>query len=141
VDAVADRQEQADYHGVICGSAQADLLLIGTDKVAVAVSSVRAHPNGFEFTVHARLRPETLQWGIGPLDPLAEMRTRLAPEKALRLGVLYADDRRAAMAIRQAAGRAAILWPDEQDESRPAADGPAGQRCSTRPGATSSEPY
>jgi hypothetical protein len=168
--------------GVICGSAQADLLLISTDKVAVAVSTVRAYPNGFEFTVHARLRQETLQWGIGPLDPLADMRTRLAPEKALRLGVLYADDRRAAVtayspaasheaggehlvllevgsrgterqwdgdfwvhplppdgpvtfvaswllhdvaetraemdgsAIRQAAGRAAILWPDEQDE-------------------------
>lgn len=167
--------------GVIPGSAPADLLLIRIDKVAVAVSGVRAYPNGFEFTVHARLRHDSWQWGIGPLDPLADMRTRLAPEKALRLGVLYADGRRAATrhqpvmgdeadgehlvllevgssgterqwdgdfwvhplppdgpvtfvaswllydvaetraeldgsAIRRAAGRAAILWPDERDD-------------------------
>lgn len=81
--------------GVIPGSVPAGLLLIRTAKVAVAVGGVRAYPNGFEFAVHARLRHDNLQWGTGPLDPLADMRTRLAPEKALRLGVLYADGRRA----------------------------------------------
>lgn len=81
--------------GVIPGVAQAALSLIRTDEVAVAISGVRAYPNGFEFTVHARVRHEDLPWGVPPIDSTADPRTRQAPEKALRLGVLYADGRRA----------------------------------------------
>ena len=82
---------------VIPGSAPAELLLlVRTHEVAVAVGSVRAYPNGFEFTVHVRLRQEEFSWGEGPFDWLGDLRTRLAPEQALRLGVLYADGRRAA---------------------------------------------
>jgi hypothetical protein len=82
--------------GVIPGSAPAGLSLIRTDEAAVAVSGLRAYPNGFEFTVHARLRQEKLMWGTSPTDWIADLRTRRAPEQALRLGVLYADGRRAA---------------------------------------------
>jgi hypothetical protein len=81
---------------VLPGSAPAGLLLARTDEVAVAVGSVRAYPNGFEFSVHVRLRQEEFSWGAGPFDWLADLRTRRAPEQALRLGVLYADARRAA---------------------------------------------
>lgn len=81
--------------GVIPGVAPAALSLIRTDAVAVAISGVRAYPNGFEFTVHARVRHEDLPWGVPPIDSTADPRTRQEPEKALRLGVLYADGRRA----------------------------------------------
>lgn len=81
--------------GVIPGLTPAGLFLVRTDEVAVAVSNALAYPNGFEFTVHARLRYEQFVWGQGPLDPVADPRTRLVPEQALRLGVLYADGRRA----------------------------------------------
>jgi hypothetical protein len=82
--------------GVIPGVAPAALSLIRTDEVAVAISGLRAYPNGFEFTVHARVRYEDLPWGESPTESIADKRTRQAPEKALRLGVLYADGRRAA---------------------------------------------
>lgn len=83
-------------NGVIPDVAPVGLLLIRTDEVAVALSGLRAYPNGFEFTVHARVRHEDLPWGMSPTYSIADMRTRQAPEKALRLGVLYADGRRAA---------------------------------------------
>jgi hypothetical protein len=81
--------------GVIPALAHAGLSLIRNNEVAVAVGSVHAYPNGFEFTVHARLRHEQLVWGKSPLVSLADPRTRQDPERALRLGVLYADGRRA----------------------------------------------
>ena len=81
--------------GIIPAVSPASLALIRTDQVAVAVSGLRAYPNGFEFTVHARVRHEDLPWGMSPTDPIADSRTRQAPEKALRLGILYADSRRA----------------------------------------------
>jgi hypothetical protein len=84
-------------NGVIPGAAPAGLSLIRTDEVAVAVGGLRAYPNGFEFTVHARLRQEDLVWGTSPTDWIADQRTRRAPEQALRLGVLYGDGRRAAI--------------------------------------------
>jgi hypothetical protein len=83
-------------NGVIPGVAPAALSLIHTDEAAVVISGLRAYPNGFEFTVHARVRHEDLPWGKSPTDSIADPRTRLAPEKALRLGVFYADGRRAA---------------------------------------------
>lgn len=93
-----DRPGDTDWTrpaGVIPGLARAGLFLIRTDEVAVAVSNALVCPNGFEFTVHARLHHEDFVWGKGPLDPGADPRTRQIPEQALRLGVLYADSRRA----------------------------------------------
>jgi hypothetical protein len=81
--------------GVIPGVARVGLFLIRSDEMAVAVGSMHGYPNGFEFTVHARLRHEQFVWGKSPLDSLADPRTRQEPEQALRLGVLYADGRRA----------------------------------------------
>lgn len=82
---------------VIPGSVPGELVLIRTEQVAVAVGSIRAYPNGFEFTLHTRLRREDED---GPIvgDPLERHgRWRgLVPGDALRLGVLYSDGRRAA---------------------------------------------
>jgi hypothetical protein len=81
---------------VIPGSVPAELLLIRTEQVAVAIGSVRAYPNGFEFTVHTRLRKED---ETGPRvggPPGHARRGARQPDEALRLGVLYADGRRAA---------------------------------------------
>ena len=81
--------------GVIPGVAPIGLILIRTDELAIAVSSVAAYPNGFEFTVHALLHHEQLTWGISPTDPAADPVTKQYPEQALRLGIQYADGRRA----------------------------------------------
>ncbi len=80
---------------MIPGWSPAGLLLIRTDDVAVAVGGVRGYPNGFEFTVHVRLRQQGFVWGTGPFDSLADPRTARAPGQALRLGILYANGRRA----------------------------------------------
>jgi hypothetical protein len=82
---------------VIPGSVPAELILARTDEVAVAVGSVRAYPNGFEFTVHVRAR--RADDAVGDFDPFERLgygRERRAPHDALRLGVLYADGRRTA---------------------------------------------
>lgn len=81
---------------VIPGSVPAELLLIRTEQVGVAVGSVRAYPNGFEFTLHTRLRTED-ETGPRVGDPL-EWHGRLGaqePGEVLRLGIMYADGRRA----------------------------------------------
>jgi hypothetical protein len=82
---------------VIPGSVLAEVVLVRTEQVAVTVGSVRAYPNGFEFTLHTRLRRED---ETGPIvgDPLERhgRRGEQAPEDVLRLGVMYADGRRAA---------------------------------------------
>jgi hypothetical protein len=73
-------------------------MLIRTEQVAVAVGSVRAYSNGFEFTLHTRLRREDETWP-GRADPLewhGHRRGAQVPEDVLRLGVMYADGRRAA---------------------------------------------
>ncbi len=82
---------------VVPGSVPAEVVLVRTGQVAVAIGSVRAYPNRFEFTLHTRLRRED-EAGPGWTDPL-ERHGRAgaqAPEDVLRLGVLYADGRRAA---------------------------------------------
>jgi hypothetical protein len=83
---------------VIPGSVPADVILIRTEQVAVAIGSVRVYPNGFEFTLHTRLRHED-ESGPGTADPLerhGRMRGGQMPDDVLRLGVLYADGRRTA---------------------------------------------
>lgn len=83
---------------VIPGSVPAELLLIRTEQVAVAIGGIRAYPNGFEFTVHIRRRKEDETEGYvsDPLEWHARRGTQ-QPGEALRLGILYADGRRAAI--------------------------------------------
>jgi len=81
----------------------AELVLVRTEAVAVAVGSLRAYPNGFEFTVHVRLRREGEPFRHGMADPFelhGHRREDGGQDQALRLGVLYADGRRAATAGR-----------------------------------------
>jgi hypothetical protein len=80
---------------VVPGSVPGELLLIRTGQVAIAIGSIRAYPDGFEFTVHVRRRTsdETGERHAG--DPF-NWHPRAYRENALRLGVLYADGRRIA---------------------------------------------
>jgi hypothetical protein len=89
---------------VIPGSVPAELLLVRAEAVAVAVGSLRAYPNGFEFTLHVRLRPEDEEYSHGMSDPFdwhAAGRRETTRGRALRLGILYADGRRAATTSRR----------------------------------------
>jgi hypothetical protein len=84
---------------VIPGSVAAEVVLIRTEQVAVAVGSVRAYPNGFQFTLHGRLRHPDEAAGRGVADPFHRDASALdaqAPGDVLRLGLLYADGRRTA---------------------------------------------
>lgn len=83
---------------VIPGSVPADVLVVRTDQVAVAVGSVCAYPNGFTFTVHVRSR--IMDGEFGPSGDPFSWHRRFAgagtPGDVLRLGVQYSDGRRAA---------------------------------------------
>ena len=82
---------------VIPSSVPGEIVVARTDEAAVAVGSVRAHPNGFEFTVHVRLRHDDEtgeRWALDPFD--RHGRGRNDPQDALRLGLMYADGRRVA---------------------------------------------
>lgn len=83
---------------VVPGPVPAELVVVHTEAVAVAVGSVRAYLNGFEFTVHVRLRGEDDPFRHGMADPFERhgQPRQEAADQALRLGVLYADGRRAA---------------------------------------------
>jgi hypothetical protein len=84
----------------IPGSVTAEALLASTETAAVAVGSLRAYPNGFEFTVHVRQRRDDEDFIHGLSDPFGRhpRRSRGAePDQSLRLGILYADGRRAAI--------------------------------------------
>jgi hypothetical protein len=81
---------------VIPGLVPAELVLIRTEQVAVAISGVHAYPNGFEFTVHARLRREYEPRPAGGGLFGRPGRGMPEPSEGLRLGVMYADGRRAA---------------------------------------------
>lgn len=81
---------------VIPGSVPGELLLIRTERVAVAIGSIRAYPNGFEFTALVRMRGEA-EYGSGWSDPFDRMGRRgNTSGDVLQLGLLYADGRRAA---------------------------------------------
>jgi hypothetical protein len=84
---------------VIPASVPAEVVLIRAEQVAVAVGSVRAYPNGFEFALHIRLRREAESSWAGHSDPFERHRPRRGTgwnDDQLRLGILYADGRRAA---------------------------------------------
>ena len=96
---------------VIPGSVPAELMLIRTEQVAVAVGGVRAYPNGLEFTLHVRMqgRDETEP---GLHDPLDRHRQRgQTSDEVLRLGLMFADGRRTATTARYS-------QPDEADPER-----------------------
>ncbi len=99
----ARRRRPAWEHpdAVIPGSVTGELMLIRTGQVALAIGSVRAYSNGFEFTAHVRVRGEDEEepcWH-GPFDR-DRRRGRQPPGDVLRLGLLYADGRRAATTSR-----------------------------------------
>jgi hypothetical protein len=104
------RQAWMQPDEVIPGTVPAEVLLIRAERVAVAIGSVRAYPNGFEFTVHVRVREDETE----PVrhDPFDRHGWGLqAPDEVLRLGVLYADGRRGATT--------SGYWrPDEADPAR-----------------------
>ena len=107
---------------VLPGAVPGELVLARTDRVAVALGSVRAYPNGFEFTLHVRTR-EVSEYGIGA-DPFEQHRRWLGQQDQdhLRLGVLYADGRRAATTGRpwldnDAGDEQLILKPDGSSAS------------------------
>ncbi|MGH3153361.1 MAG: hypothetical protein ACRDOB_21885, partial [Streptosporangiaceae bacterium] len=73
---------------VIPGSVPGEIIVARTAEAAVAVGSVRVHPNGFEFTVHVRLHhPDEAgeRWALDPFD--RHGRGRNEPQDALRLGL------------------------------------------------------
>jgi len=82
---------------VIPGSVPGELILIRTGQVAVAVGSIRAYPNGFEFTAHVRMhgKDENEPGWHDPFDRHGRRGGQL-PGDVLRLGLLYADGRRGA---------------------------------------------
>src|SRR6516162_350285 len=81
---------------VIPGLVPAEMVLVRTGQVAVGISGVRAYTNGFEFTVYARLRREDQPRPGGGLFE-GHGRGMRAANEGLRLGVMYADGRRAAV--------------------------------------------
>ena len=83
---------------VIPGSVPGELMLIRTGQVAVAIGSIRAYPNGFEFTGHVRMhgKDENEPGWHDPFDRHGR-RGRQSPGDVLRLGLLYADGRRGAI--------------------------------------------
>src|ERR1700761_9036692 len=95
---------------VIPGSVPGELLLVHTDAIAVAIGSLRAFPNGLEFTVHVRLRRVDEASPYGLYDPFSnhDPGSRGRGEQQVRLGVLFADGRRA---VKQSG------WRSERDYS------------------------
>jgi hypothetical protein len=81
---------------MIPGTVPGEVLLARTHQAAVALGSVRAYPNGFEFTLHVRTRDKD-EFELGG-DPFEQRRRWLGQqaEDHLRLGLLYADGHRAA---------------------------------------------
>lgn len=92
-----ERWERPDF--TLPGTVPGHLLLLRTDTVAVSVGNFRAYPNGFEFTLHTRERPteetQSARGRRGLLDPFAWDWNGENPQDRFRLGLLYADGRRA----------------------------------------------
>ena len=77
-------------------------LIVHDERLAIAIGSLSVYPNGFEFTIHVRSRGERDQ-----IDPFGRRRYRdylrnssrtelEDPSENLRVGILFADGRRAA---------------------------------------------
>jgi hypothetical protein len=74
-----------------------ELVLIRTGQAAVAIGGIGVYPNGFEFTVHVRMRGGNESGWHDPFDRHAPRGGQPSAD-ALRLGLLYADGRRGAAA-------------------------------------------
>jgi hypothetical protein len=95
---------------VIPGSVPGEALIARTGRAAVALGSIRAYPNGFEFTLHVRLREEDKLWlGADPFEWRGRRRDPQAARDQLRLGILYVDGRRATTDGRS--------WPGDAGEA------------------------
>jgi hypothetical protein len=93
----ARRPAWARSDAVIPGAVAGEVIVARTEQAAVAAGSIRAYPNGFEFMVHIRLRYEDDTSGEWAMDPfIRHGRGSREPRDALRLGLMYADGRRAA---------------------------------------------
>jgi hypothetical protein len=93
------RRRRLDWQrsdAVIPGSAPGQVIVARNDEAAVAVGSLRAYPNGFEFTVLIRQRRDDRAEDRWALDPFGQHSGRGAAEDVLRLGIMYADGRRVA---------------------------------------------
>jgi hypothetical protein len=91
---------------IVPGALSGEMVIARTRQAAVALGSVRAYPNGFEFTLHVRTR-KAAESRLGA-DPFEQRRRWLGQQdegEHLRLGILYADGRRAATTGRP--------WPDD----------------------------
>ncbi|MEY9931583.1 hypothetical protein ABH926_006232 [Catenulispora sp. GP43] len=77
-------------------------IIVRDERLALSIGGLSAYPNGFEFSIHIRLRNEE-----NLIDPFGHRRRRdydrnssIAdsddPERNLRVGILFADGRRAA---------------------------------------------
>ena len=98
---------EADFPGIV---AIDTMPLARSDRVAVAVTGMSAHPNGFEIFLTARMRANGGHEGPGPGGPGAARRS-------FRFGLQFADGSKA---ISQHAGR---RGPDAVPDTEP--DGPA----------------
>jgi hypothetical protein len=106
------RQPWERSDAVIPASVPADMMLIRTDQVAVAMGNIRAYPNGFEFRLSARLRSED-EADLDCFDPAGlhgYRRGSRMPEDVFRLGIMYADGRRTAITEGH-------CWPDDDDDA------------------------
>jgi hypothetical protein len=83
---------------VIPGSVSGELVLIRAEQVALAIGGIRSYPNGFEFTVHTRLRrvDPAVRPSADPFDWHRQGYGAKTPDEALRLGIMYSDGRRTA---------------------------------------------
>lgn len=76
-----------------------NVIIVRQDNLAIAIGGLSVYPNGFDFMVHIRVRDE--RNGINPFGnrryrdylPSTE---REDPAENLRIGILFADGRRAA---------------------------------------------
>lgn len=77
-------------------------IIVRDERLAIYVGGLSAYPNGFEFSLHIRVRDHNTM-----VDPLGHRRRRDYvrntgggkiddPEQHLRVGILFADGRRAA---------------------------------------------
>src|SRR6185437_7289344 len=83
---------------VIPASVPGELMLIRTEQVAVAVSGIRAYPNGFAFTAHVRMRGQDDNESVwrGPFNRRGRGGRQESGAGPLQLGLMYADGRRGA---------------------------------------------
>ncbi|MEZ0114529.1 hypothetical protein ABH920_008564 [Catenulispora sp. EB89] len=74
-------------------------ILVHEERLAIAIGGLSVYPNGFDFSIHIRTRDDSEE--INPHGRRRDyvrntVRADTDPEQNLRVGVLFADGRRAA---------------------------------------------